>query len=220
VTEFGEVIETRRSVHDYTDEELDDATIEEIFNRVRLAPSGYNLQPWEFLVLRDDENKSALREVAYDQEHVEEAAAAVVVLGNKDPAAHAEPVLNDWLEKGYVPNEDVRDALLENVHGMAEMPEEERRVWTTRSTALGAMTLMYAAWDEGVATCPMEGFDAGALAEEFGVPDGYEPVMIVTMGYPADGAPDVENERKARRSVDEIVHYEEFEPVGETGLDG
>lgn len=220
MTEFDEVVETRRSVHDYTDEPLDDETIETVFDRVRFAPSGYNLQPWEFLVLRDEDNKAALREVAYDQEHVEEAAAAVVVLGNKDPMAHAEPVFDDWLEKGYVPNEDVKEALLENVEGMAEMPEQERRVWTTRSTALGAMTLMLAAWDEGVATCPMEGFDAEALTETFDVPDGYEPVMIVTMGYPADGTPDIDNERKARRSVDEIVHYGEFEPVEETNLDG
>ncbi len=215
---FDEVVETRRSVHDYTDESLDDKTLEEIFERVSLSPSGYNLQPWEFLVLRDDDNKQTLREVAYDQEHVTDAAAAVVVLGNKDPAAHAEAVFDDWLEKGYVPNEDVRDALLGNVEEMAEMPEDERRVWTTRSTALGAMTLMLAAWDEGVATCPMEGFDAGALADEFDVPNGYEPVMLVTMGYPAEGAADIENERKARRPVDEFVHYEEFEPVGETHL--
>jgi nitroreductase len=220
MTEFDQLVETRRSVHDYTDEPLDDETVEEIFDRVRLAPSGYNLQPWEFLVLREDENKAALREVAYDQEHVEEAAAAVVVLGNKDPTAHAEAVFDDWLEKGYVPNEDVKQALLEDVEGMAEMTEQERRVWTTRSTALGAMTLMLSAWDEGVATCPMEGFDADALTEAFDVPDGYEPVMLVTMGYPADGTPDIDNERKARRSVDEIVHYEEFEPAEETNLDG
>jgi len=217
MTKFDELVETRRSVHEYTDEPLDDETLEEIFDRVRLSPSGYNLQPWEFLVLRDDETKAALREVAYDQEHVTDAAAAVVVLGNKDPAAHAESVFDDWLEKGYVPNEDVRDALLENVEGMAQMSEDDRRVWTTRSTSLAAMTLMLAAWDEGVATCPMEGFDAAALAEEFDVPDGYEPVMIVTMGYPEDGAADVENERKGRRSLDEILHYEEFEPV-EDGL--
>jgi nitroreductase len=218
MTEFDEVIETRRSVHEYTDEPLDDATIESIFDRVRLAPSGYNLQPWEFLVLRDEDNKQTLREAAYDQQHVTEAAAAVVVLGNKDPMAHAEAVFDDWLEKGYVPDEDVRDALLENVEGMAQMPEQERRVWTTRSTALGAMTLMFAAWNEGVATCPMEGFDAEAVTDNFDVPDGYEPVMLVTMGYPADGAADVENERKGRRPVEEIVHYEEFEPVEETEL--
>lgn len=220
MTEFEEVLRTRRSVHDYTDEPLADETIESIFDKVALSPSGYNLQPWEFLVLRDDGNKQALREIAYDQEHVTEAAAAVVVLGNKNPSAHAKPVLNDWLEKDYVPNENVRDALLENVEGMAEMSEGERRVWTTRSTSLAAMTLMLAAWDEGVATCPMEGFDADALVETFDVPDGYEPVMLVTMGYPAEGTDDIENDRKTRRPPEEIVHYGEFEPVEETTFGG
>lgn len=214
MTEFDEVVETRRTVHDYTEEPLDDETLEAIFDRVRLSPSGYNLQPWEFLVLRDDENQQELREVAYDQEHVTEAAAAVVVFGNKDPMAHAEPVFDDWLEKGYLPNKDVKEQLLENVEGMASMPEKDRRVWTTRSTALAAMTLMFAAWNEGVATCPMEGFDAEGVIDTFDVPDGYEPVMLVTMGYPEEGTPDIENERKSRRTVDEIVHHEEFDPLG------
>ncbi|MDZ7687530.1 MAG: nitroreductase family protein [Halobacteriales archaeon] len=220
MTEFEEVLRTRRSVHDYKDEPLYDETIEDIFEKVALSPSGYNLQPWEFLVLRDDENKQALREVAYDQEHVTDASAAVVVLGNKNPSAHAEPVFDDWLEKGHIPNEDVKDALLENVEGMAQMPEQERRVWTTRSTALACMTLMFAAWDEGVATCPMEGFDPDGVADTFDVPDGYEPVMLVTMGYPASGADDIENERKERRPAEETVHYEEFEPVEETTFGG
>jgi nitroreductase len=65
----------------------------------------------------------------------------------------------------------------------------------------------------------MEGFDPEALVETFDVPDGYEPVMLVTLGYPAEDAADVENERKARRPVDEVVHYDEFEPVAETPLD-
>lgn len=218
MTEFDTLVETRRSVHDYADEPLSEETIESIFEPVRLSPSGYNLQPWEFLVLQDAETKAALREVAYDQAHVTEAAAAVVVLGNTDPAAHAEAVFDDWLEKEYIPNAEVRDQLLENVEGMAAMDESDRRVWTTRSTALAAMTLMYAAWDEGVATCPMEGFDAGALTDTFDIPAGYEPVMLVTMGYPAEETPDIDNERKARRPVDEIVHFESFDPVDETDL--
>ena len=216
--QFDDVVQTRRSVHEYSDEPIDRETLDDVFEAATLSPSGYNLQPWEFLALRDPERKQALREIAYDQEHVTEADTTVVVLGHTDPTEHAEPVFDDWLAKGYVPNEDVRDALLENVEGMAEMPEDERRIWTTRSTALAAMTLMYAAWDEGVASCPMEGFDAEALVEEFDIPDAYEPVMLITLGYPAADAADVENERKGRRPVDDVVHYDEFEPAETTSL--
>ena len=216
--EYDDVISTRRSVHQYSDDQLDDETIDAIFERVRYAPSGYNLQPWEFLVLREDETQERLMTAANGQEHVASAAAAVVVLGNTDPAAHAAAVFDDWLDKEYIPNDEVRDALMDNVEGMAAMDETERRVWTTRSTGLAAMTLMNAAWAEGVASCPMEGFDAAAVADGFDVPAGYEPVMLVTLGYPAEDAPDVENERKARRPVESFVHHETLSLDEETLL--
>jgi len=216
--EFDELLRTRRSVHQYSDEAIDADTLESILEAATLAPSGYNLQPWEFLVLREEEDKAALREVAYDQAHVTEADTAVVVLGHTDPMRHAESVFDDWLAKEYIPDEGVRDALLENVEGMAAMAESERRVWTTRSTALAAMTLMYAAWDRGVASCPMEGFDPEGLVETFGIPDEYEPVMLVTLGYPAEGASDIENERKGRRPVEDVVHYGRFETDDATTL--
>ncbi len=216
--EFDDLLHARRSVHEYSDETIPESTLESIFEAATLAPSGYNLQPWEFLVLRDDERKSTLKEVANGQDHVETADTAVVVLGHTDPMAHAESVFDDWLAKDYLPSEEVREALLGNVEGMSEMPESDRRTWTTRSTALAAMTLMYAARDHGVASCPMEGFGADALTEAFDIPDEYEPVMLITLGYAAEGAADVENERKARRPVEEIVHYGEFDPSEETTL--
>jgi nitroreductase len=217
--DFTATAATRRSVHEYSDDPVDQSTLDAIFRTATLAPSGYNLQPWEFLALRDEETKTALKEVAYGQEHVVDADTTVVILGNTDPMAHAEAVFDDWLAKEYIPNEDVRSALIENVEAMAEMPEPERRIWTTRSSSLAAMTLMYAAWEHGVASCPMEGFDGDALAEAFDIPDGYEPVMLVTLGYPVDEAADIENERKARRPIEEIVHYETFDPSDETTLE-
>ena len=217
--DFKEVVRTRRSVHEYSDEPLDRETLESIFELATLAPSGYNLQPWEFLAVRDQERKEALAEAANGQEHVAAADTTVVLLGNTDPAAHAETVLDDWLAKGYLPNEEVKDAVMENVEGIAAFPEEERRIWTTRSSALAAMTLMYAAWEQGVASCPMEGFDPEAVVETFGIPEGYEPVMLITLGYPAEEAADIENERKGRRPVDEVVHYDEFNPADKTALD-
>jgi len=217
--DFTATAATRRSVHQYSDEAIDQSTLDTIFKTATLAPSGYNLQPWEFLALRDKETKQALKEVAYDQDHVVNADTTVVILGNTDLMAHAEAVFDDWLAKEYIPNEDVQAALLNNVEAMAEMPEVERRIWATRSTSLAAMTLMYAAWEHGVASCPMEGFDANAVSEVFEIPDSYEPVMLVTLGYPIDEAPDIENERKGRRPIEEVVHYETFDPSEETRLE-
>jgi len=210
-----EAIESRRSVHDYTDEELDDDTLEELFDRVKYTPSGYNLQPWEFLVLRDEENKQRLREQAYDQEHVTDAAATVMVLGNTDPAAHADRVFEDWLDKGYLPDEETRDGLIDQVEGWRERQPAENRVWTARSTALAGMTLMYAAWEMGIASGAMEGFDKEGVREEFDIGEGYEPVMLVTLGYPEEDADDIEGPRRLRRPVGEMTHFETFDPDSE-----
>lgn len=209
--EFEELVETRRSVHDYTDEPITEDTLESIFEQVKYTPSGYNLQPWEFLVLRNEDDLVELQELAYGQEHVTDADSAVIVLGNTDPAAHAERVFDDWVEKDYLPGEEARDNLLGQVESWRDQPEAENRVWTTRNTSLAAMTLMYAAWDHGVASCPMEGFDPSGVKETFDIGDDYEPVMLVTLGYPEDDSTDIENERKLRRSHDEIVHYDEFD---------
>lgn len=212
--ETTETFRTRRSVHEYTDEPLDDDTLSDLFERVSYAPSSFDLQPWEFLVLRDDDSQARLRELANDQEHVTEAAATVVVLGNLDPAAHADVVFSDWAEKGYLPDQEQADGLTEMVEGWRDRSEDDRRLWTTRSTSLAAMALMHAAWDMGIASCPMEGFDAEGVAEEFGT-DGYEPVMLVTLGYPAEDAADLELPRKLRRDAESFVHFETFEPETE-----
>jgi len=210
--EFDEVIHTRRSVHQYSDADIDDETLYDLFEDVRHAPSSFNLQPWEFLVVRGDD-LDRLQSVAYGQEHVTDAAAAVVVLGTLDPSDHADRVTTDLLEKGYLPNEEAAEARLETVDGLAAADAETRRVWTTQSSTLAAMTLMHAAWGRGIASCPMGGFDADALHREFDVPADYEAVMIVTLGYPEDGAADLERPRKFRRPTDEFLHLDEFDPV-------
>jgi nitroreductase len=210
--EYDDVIRTRRSVHQYADADIDDETLHDLFEDVSRAPSSFNLQPWEFLVVRGDD-LARLQSVAYGQEHVTDAAAAVVVLGTPDPSDHAERVTADLLEKGYLPSEEAAEARLDTVGGLADADAGTRRVWTTQSCTLAAMALMHAAWGRGIASCPMGGFDADALHEAFDVPADYEAVMLVTLGYPEDGAADIERPRKFRRPTDEFLHLDTFDPV-------
>jgi nitroreductase len=210
--EFDDVIHTRRSVHQYSDADIDDETLYDLFEDVRFTPSSFNLQPWEFLVVRG-EDLERLQSVAYGQKHVTDAAAAVVVLGTLDPGDHAERVTRDLLEKGYLPDEEAAEVRLDTVDGLADADTETRRVWTVQSCTLAAMSRMYAAWGRDVASCPMGGFDADALHEAFDVPADYEPVVLVTLGYPADGAADLERPRKFRRPTEEFVHFDDFDPV-------
>ncbi|MFC6752997.1 nitroreductase family protein [Halorubrum tibetense] len=207
--DFTALVEARRSVHDYADEPVDRDTIEAVVREATLAPSSYNLQPWEFLVVCEDRNRERLQEVAYGQPHVTDAPVAIALLGNRDPTAHVDRVLDDQVEKGYR-DPDGAVSTRESIERMAEQAQSERRVWTATSSSLAAMTLMFAARERGLATCPMGGFDPDALVSEFDVPEGYEPVMLLTMGYPAADATDETLPRKFRRPVEEVTHFETF----------
>ena len=49
-----EAIRTRRSVRKYTGEPITRQDLETIVDAGRLAPSGFNRQPWEFVVVTED----------------------------------------------------------------------------------------------------------------------------------------------------------------------
>ncbi len=201
--ETQDAIETRRSVHSYTDEELTRDEITEIFEAVRWSPSSYNLQPWEFVVVDDEEGQEALREDAYGQEHVTDAAAVVVVFGELDRGAHAERVFGDEAEKGYRSDESARKL----VERFAEEPPEGNEEWVVQSCMIAATTLMYAAWNRGIASCPMGGWDGDAVSETLDVPETWYPVLMLTLGYPDKESDEWRRERKMRRSPEEFVSF-------------
>jgi len=203
--ETEEVVETRRTVHEYTDEELTRDEVRDIFETVRWSPSSYNLQPWEFVVVDDDEGQEALREDAYGQEHVTDASAVVVVFGDLDRGAHAERVFRDQADKGYTPEGRAED-LIERFEDESPEGNEE---WVVQSSMIAATNLMNVAWSRGIASCPMGGWDGDALCETLGVPETWHPVLMVTLGYPDEDGDEWNTERKTRRSPDEFVTFGE-----------
>ena len=79
------------------------------------------------------------------------------------------------------------------------------KIWAVKSTALCAMTIMLAAQNMGLSTCPMEGFDASSVKKEFEIPEEYEVVMLITLGYGSE-----KNERPFRFPYEDIVHFEKY----------
>lgn len=55
-----EAIKTRRSVREFTDDDVDDTALEEIIDAGRWAPSGLNNQAWRFIIIRDTGTKEEL----------------------------------------------------------------------------------------------------------------------------------------------------------------
>ena len=61
--EFKDVIYGRRSVRKFSDKPVEDTVLEEIIDAALWAPSGVNLQPWYFVVIRSREKMSRFLEL-------------------------------------------------------------------------------------------------------------------------------------------------------------
>ena len=64
--ELLKLVQTRRSVRRFKPDPIPDEYIDKIIEVARFAPSGFNLQPWEFFVIRDPELKSAIVQICRD----------------------------------------------------------------------------------------------------------------------------------------------------------
>ena len=61
-----EEIRTRRSIRKFTDDDVDDQTLNQIIEMGTWAPSGLNNQPWKFVVVRNQDLRMALsRQTTY-----------------------------------------------------------------------------------------------------------------------------------------------------------
>lgn len=84
-----EAIEKRRSIRRYRPDPVSDEHLKKILEAARLAPSGKNLQPWRFVIVRDAERKKMLAKASMNQMFIAEADVVVVILS--DPTIYSSP---------------------------------------------------------------------------------------------------------------------------------
>lgn len=66
--ELSKVLEDRRSIREYTLDNVSDEEIKKIINAGILAPSAKNKQPWHFVAVRNNELKNKISKVLYESE--------------------------------------------------------------------------------------------------------------------------------------------------------
>src|SRR5579883_386050 len=82
---------------------LPDHLLKQILHLATLAPSSFNLQPWRFLVVREERNRQKLRACAFNQPKITEAPVVVIVLGYHHPhRSHLDPMVDQQLALGAV----------------------------------------------------------------------------------------------------------------------
>lgn len=76
--DFFDLIQKRQSIRSFKDKQIPDSDIEKIIKAAIRAPSAGNLQGYEIIVVKEDEDKNALAKAALDQESIIEASVCLV----------------------------------------------------------------------------------------------------------------------------------------------
>ncbi|MFB6215345.1 MAG: nitroreductase family protein [Candidatus Aenigmatarchaeota archaeon] len=84
--EVLEAIMNRRSVRSFEDRRVDDETVGKLLTACKWAPSAGNRQPWEVIVVREDESIEKLAELAMDQHWMTQAPVVLVMCINEEMA--------------------------------------------------------------------------------------------------------------------------------------
>src|SRR6185369_6132523 len=85
-----QVLLDRRATSHFKSDPVPEEYLETILQFAAQAPSGYNLQPWRFIVVREKENRERLQRAAFNQQKVGEAPVIIITFAIK----------NDW--KNYI----------------------------------------------------------------------------------------------------------------------
>lgn len=100
-----EAIRTRRSVRSYTGGKIPRADLETLVDAARLAPSGNNKQPWDFIVVTDD---GMINQLKVASQWMDKAAAIIAVVMDpssrwwvEDASAAVENMLLACVALGY-----------------------------------------------------------------------------------------------------------------------
>jgi len=77
--DFLEMLKTRRSIREYSEENISKDLLEKIVEAARFAPTARNVQPWEFVVITEAPTLKKLSELAENGRFLAQAKACIAV---------------------------------------------------------------------------------------------------------------------------------------------
>jgi nitroreductase len=198
-----ECILSRRSTKYYDPAvTLSDDHIRELVGIATTAPTSFHMQNWRFIAVRTPEAKARLSPLAWNQPPVTDAAVTFIVCGQLADSSVIPERLAPVVEAGIMPATLVPDWEIP-ARGLYFDHPQRQRDEAVRTGAIGATAMIYAALSLGLGSTPMIGFDAEAVAREFGLAGDEVPVMLLSIGAERPG----NWPQKPRRPVADVLNF-------------
>jgi len=203
--EFAKLIDKRRSANNFIEGiKMSEEDIRPILEDVKLAPSAFNLQHADYIVVLDEEKKEKVRDAAYGQYKVHSASAVILVLGDKEAYKNTATLNQGMVDLGIINGCELENIVNENTKFYEERGAEFMKEEAIRNASLSAMLFMLAAKNRGWDTCPMIGFDQQQMRALFNVPETHEIALMITIGKEKESSRRL---RGYRKPVEEFATY-------------
>lgn len=137
---------------------LADTEIKELVRLATRATSAFNLQNWRFIAVRTTQVKEELRDLAYGQIKVSDAAVTFIICGQRPDHETIAERLRPFVETGLMPASMAAE--WQNSVRIKYADDGVARDEAILSATPGAAALIYAAEAMSLVSGPMVGFDA------------------------------------------------------------
>ena len=188
--EFRETMASRRSIRDFSDEDVPADVIDECIRAAGLAPSGANRQPWSFVVVTDPATKREIR-IAAEAEEKELYERRI----SDEWRAALEPLGTTW-EKPFIETVPALVVLFRHAYDIEE-GEKTMNYYTQESVGIALGFFIVALHHAGLATLTHTPSPMGFLGEVLGRPKNEKAYVLLPIGYPTRDCriPDIRKKR-------------------------
>ena len=180
---LAQAIRERRSTPSFDGEPIPAKDLWQIIDAGLHAPSGYNMQPWRFVVVQHPEQRRRLRAASYNQAKVEEASAIIVACGDRDGWRRDLEEMLRMGRAGGMPESYAAQAAANVPDYLSSFSQDEMAGWLNKQVTIATTTMMWMAEALGYDTAVMEGFEQQGVCETLRLPMSYWVVSLLTIGH-------------------------------------
>ncbi|MFO0922908.1 MAG: NAD(P)H-dependent oxidoreductase [Pirellulales bacterium] len=176
---------------------------------LRLAPSSYGFQPWQFLVIESPSLREQLRPHAWNQTQITDASHLVVCCSKISMSFDD---VDRWLDQNAKIRNIDRSALAgfeRMLMGFVSTLSQGSTTphWTAKQAYIALGMFMAVAASMGIDTCPIEGFEPSKFDEILElVGTEYRSAVVVAAGYRSSNDK-LASLPKVRYSKDEVIRH-------------
>ena len=205
--ELLEILNWRYAAKAMNGDNVEQKKIDTIIEAARLAPTSSGLQPFEIMVITNQDIKAQIRPVAWNQSVITDCSHLLVFAAWNTYTADRINYMFDLTNeiRGFK-NEGWENYRQQLLNSYPQKDDEENFNHAARQAYIALAMAIIAAAKQGLDTTPLEGFDPEAVDNILGLREkGLRSVVMLPVGYRAPEDDWLVDLVKVRKSTEKLI---------------